>query len=41
MANQPVGRPANKLPAPIPDTPESVARACMQGPPKTKGASAR
>jgi hypothetical protein len=29
------GRPVkNKMPEPIPDTPENVARACMQGPPK-------
>ena len=24
----------NDLPKPIPDTPENIARACMQGPPK-------
>ncbi len=30
----PRGRPANPMPAPIPDTPENVARACMQGLPK-------
>ena len=29
------GRPVeNELPESIPDTPENVARACMQGPPK-------
>ena len=29
------GRPVeNKMPEPIPDTPENVARAAMQGPPK-------
>ncbi len=26
--------PERKMPEPIPDTPEAVARACMQGPPK-------
>ena len=32
-----VGRPVkNKMPEPIPDTPENVALACMQGPPKKK-----
>ena len=31
----PRGRPTEKtLPPPIPDTPENIARACMQGPPK-------
>lgn len=30
-----VGRPVkNKMPAPIPDTPENIARAIMTGPPK-------
>ena len=29
-----VGRPAKPRPAPIPDTPENVARAIMKGPPK-------
>ena len=34
-AKKPRGRPVkNTMPEPIPDTPESVARACMQGPPK-------
>ncbi len=29
------GRPVqNTLPPPIPDTPENIAKACMQGPPK-------
>lgn len=29
------GRPVeNEMPDPIPDTPENVALACMQGPPK-------
>ena len=29
------GRPRElKMPEPIPDTPEAIARACMQGPPK-------
>ena len=29
------GRPPTKtMPAPIPDTPEAIALACMQGPPK-------
>ena len=28
------GRPAKPMPEPIPDTPENVALACMQGPPK-------
>lgn len=28
------GRPARPMPDLIPDTPENVARACMQGPPK-------
>ncbi len=29
------GRPPElKMPEPIPDTPENIARACMQGPPK-------
>ena len=32
---RPRGRPVeNEMPEPIPDTPENVARACMQGPPK-------
>lgn len=31
------GRPVEKsLPPSIPDTPENIARACMQGPPKKK-----
>ena len=31
------GRPVEKpMPAPIPDTPESIARAIMRGPPKKK-----
>ena len=31
------GRPVqNTLPPPIPDTPENIAKACMQGPPKKK-----
>ncbi len=30
----PRGRPANPMPERIPDTPENVAKACMQGPPK-------
>lgn len=31
----PRGRPVEKpLPPPIPDTPENIALACMQGPPK-------
>ena len=34
-AKKPRGRPVkNTMPEPIPDTPENVARACMQGPPK-------
>ena len=33
---RPVGRPALPMPDPIPDTPENIARACMQGPPKKK-----
>ena len=28
------GRPARPMPELIPDTPENVAKACMQGPPK-------
>ncbi len=28
------GRPPKPMPAPIPDTPENVARAIMKGPPK-------
>ena len=29
------GRPPERvMPEPIPDTPENIARACMQGPPK-------
>ena len=32
---RPRGRPVkNEMPEPIPDTPEKIARACMQGPPK-------
>ena len=32
---RPPGRPTELvMPEPIPDTPENVARACMQGPPK-------
>ena len=31
-----LGRPPKAMPEPIPDTPENVARACMQGPPKPK-----
>ena len=32
---KPTGRPVkNTMPDPIPDTPENVARACMQGRPK-------
>lgn len=32
---RPKGRPVEKqLPPPIPDTPENIAFACMQGPPK-------
>ena len=32
---RPRGRPVEKpMPEPIPDTPENIARACMQGPPK-------
>ena len=31
----PRGRPTElKMPDPIPDTPEAIALACMQGPPK-------
>ena len=31
------GRPVEKpMPAPIPDTPENIARAIMRGPPKKK-----
>ena len=31
------GRPVERgMPEPIPDTPENIARACMQGPPKKK-----
>ena len=34
---KPRGRPVkNTMPEPIPDTPENVARAIMQGPPKKK-----
>ena len=33
-SRKPRGRPVkNVMPEPIPDTPENVARACMQGPP--------
>ena len=33
-SKKPRGRPVkNVMPEPIPDTPENVARACMQGPP--------
>ena len=33
----PRGRPVkNTMPAPIPDTPENIARAIMRGPPKKK-----
>ena len=28
------GRPAKPMPDLIPDTPENIAKACMQGPPK-------
>ncbi len=28
------GRPARPMPELIPDTPEGIAKACMQGPPK-------
>ena len=28
------GRPARPMPELIPDTPENIAKACMQGPPK-------
>ena len=28
------GRPARPMPEPVPDTPENIARAAMQGPPK-------
>ncbi|MCY4389215.1 MAG: hypothetical protein OXC18_19140 [Desulfurellaceae bacterium] len=28
------GRPARPMPDLIPDTPENIAKACMQGPPK-------
>jgi hypothetical protein len=28
------GRPPKPMPEQIPDTPEAIARACMQGPPK-------
>ncbi len=28
------GRPAKPMPELIPDTPENIAKACMQGPPK-------
>ena len=32
---RPRGRPVeNEMPEPIPDTPENIAKACMQGPPK-------
>ena len=30
---RPVGRPAKPMPEKIPDTPENIARAIMQGPP--------
>ena len=31
------GRPPElKMPEPIPDTPENIARACMEGPPKRR-----
>ncbi len=30
------GRPPKPMPEPIPDTPENVARAIMQGPPKER-----
>ena len=34
---RPRGRPVeNKMPEPIPDTPENIAKAIMQGPPKKK-----
>ncbi len=34
-SKKPRGRPVEKqMPPPIPDTPENIARACMQGPPK-------
>ncbi len=36
---KPRGRPVEKtMPPPIPDTPENIARACMQGPPKKEWA---
>ena len=36
-AKRPRGRPVeNVLPEPIPDTPENIAKAIMQGPPKKK-----
>ena len=35
-AKRPVGRPARPMPDLIPDTPENIARICMQGPPKKK-----
>ena len=31
---KPKGRPANRMPEPIPDTPENVTKAMMKGPPK-------
>jgi hypothetical protein len=31
-----VGRSANPMPPPIPDTPENIARAIMQAPPEKK-----
>ena len=35
--SRPRGRPVkNQMPKQIPDTPENIARACMQGPPKKK-----
>ncbi len=35
QAQRPRGRPVkNKMPEPIPDTPENVARAIMRGPPR-------
>ena len=34
---RPRGRPVTrKMPEPIPDTPENIARACMKSPPKKK-----
>ena len=34
---RPVGRPPLKLPAPIPDTPENIARVIMTTKPKKRG----